>query len=164
MGRPISVWPDVAAAKRPVPQYFVRRMDKKDLSESDICMKFIDPAIAGAGWSLQTQVRREVTFTDGKVIVRGKLWKRGKRKRADYVLFWKKNLPLAVTLYAVLVRTFYLASCRAPSRYVPNIMNEAGSVCIVPASSSPPGAAGVSASTPSRARCWCLSSPFRAGR
>jgi len=71
-------------------------MDKKGLSESDICMKFIDPAIDRAGWNLQTQVRREVTFTDGKVIVRGKLWKRGKRKRADYVLFWKKNLPLAV--------------------------------------------------------------------
>ena len=41
-------------------------------------------------------MRRELTFTDGKVIVRGKLWKRGKKKRADYVLYWKKNLPLAV--------------------------------------------------------------------
>ena len=71
-------------------------MNKMGLSESDICMKFINPAIEAAGWNLQTQVRRELTFTDGKVIVRGKLWKRGKQKRADYVLFWKKNLPLAV--------------------------------------------------------------------
>ena len=71
-------------------------MSKRDLSESDICMRYIDPAIADAGWNVQTQVRRELTFTDGKVIVRGKLWKRGKRKRADYVLFWKKNLPIAV--------------------------------------------------------------------
>ncbi len=71
-------------------------MSKKGLSESDICMKFINPAIETAGWDLQTQVRRELTFTDGKVIVRGKLWKRGKKKRADYVLYWKKNLPIAV--------------------------------------------------------------------
>jgi type I restriction enzyme R subunit len=71
-------------------------MDMKGLSESDICMKFINPAIEAAGWDLQSQVRRELTFTDGKIIVRGKLWKRGKRKRADYVLYWMKNLPIAV--------------------------------------------------------------------
>jgi type I restriction enzyme R subunit len=48
-------------------------MGKKGLTESDICMKFIDPAIVQAGWNVQTQVRREVTFTDGKAIVRGKV-------------------------------------------------------------------------------------------
>src|SRR5262245_50382726 len=69
---------------------------KAGLTETDICMKFITPAIERAGWDLQTQVRREVTFTDGKVIVRGKMWKRGKRKRADYVLVWDRSLPIAV--------------------------------------------------------------------
>ena len=59
-------------------------------------MRFITPAIEEAGWDKQRQIRREVTFTAGRVIVRGKLVARGKKKRADYLLFWKKNIPLAV--------------------------------------------------------------------
>ena len=49
-----------------------------------------------AGWDIQTQVREEVTFTDGRIIVRGKLHSRGKRRRADYVLYYQKNQPIAV--------------------------------------------------------------------
>ena len=71
-------------------------MDKKSLSEADICMKYINPAIEKAGWDLQRQVRREYGFTAGRIIVRGKLVARGKRKRADYVLYRQKNLPLAI--------------------------------------------------------------------
>lgn len=41
-------------------------MDKKTLSERDICTKFIAPAIAQAGWDIQRQVREEVTFTKGR--------------------------------------------------------------------------------------------------
>jgi type I restriction enzyme R subunit len=41
-------------------------------------------------------VREEVTFTKGRVIVRGKLHTRGKQKRADYVLYYAPNLPIAV--------------------------------------------------------------------
>ncbi|WP_119306139.1 EcoAI/FtnUII family type I restriction enzme subunit R [Cohaesibacter haloalkalitolerans] len=70
--------------------------NKTDLSERDICSKFITPAIVAAGWDLQTQVLEEKTLTDGRVIVRGKLVSRGKRKRADYVLYAKPNIPLAV--------------------------------------------------------------------
>jgi type I restriction enzyme R subunit len=70
--------------------------DKKSLTERDICTKFINPAIEKAGWDIQTQVREEVYLTAGKVIVRGKLVSRGKSKRADYVLYRKPNLPLAV--------------------------------------------------------------------
>ena len=72
------------------------RMDKKLLSERDICTKFITPALERAGWNIQTQIREEYFFTDGKVIVRGKTVTRGKRKRADYVLFYKPNVPVAV--------------------------------------------------------------------
>ena len=71
-------------------------MNKKHLNEAEICDAFITPAIIGAGWDQRTQVRREYTFTAGRVIVRGKLGSRGKKKRADYLLFYQTNLPLAV--------------------------------------------------------------------
>ena len=71
-------------------------MDKKSLSERDICTKFITPALERAGWNIQTQVREEVTFTAGRIIVRGKTVTRGKPKRADYVLYYKPNIPIAV--------------------------------------------------------------------
>ncbi len=71
-------------------------IDKKSLSERDICTKFINPAIEQAGWDLQVQVREELSFTNGRVIVRGKLITRGKSKRADYVLYFKPGLPVAV--------------------------------------------------------------------
>jgi type I restriction enzyme R subunit len=71
-------------------------MDKKQLSERDICTKFITPALRQAGWDEQMQLREEVTFTKGRVIVRGKLVTRGKCKRADYILYYKPNIPLVV--------------------------------------------------------------------
>ncbi|MBO5739105.1 DEAD/DEAH box helicase family protein [bacterium] len=71
-------------------------MDKKSLSERDICTKFITPAIIEAGWDRNAQIREEVSFTAGKVIVRGKLVSRGKQKRADYILYYKNNIPIAI--------------------------------------------------------------------
>jgi type I restriction enzyme R subunit len=71
-------------------------MDKRGLSERDICTKFITPAVQAAGWDLITQIREEVTFTAGRVLVRGKLAARGKAKRADYVLYYRPNQPIAV--------------------------------------------------------------------
>jgi type I restriction enzyme R subunit len=71
-------------------------MDKKELSERDICTKFITPALRKAGWDELTQLREEVSFTKGRVIVRGQMVKRGKAKRADYILYYKPNIPLAV--------------------------------------------------------------------
>ncbi|WP_439554165.1 EcoAI/FtnUII family type I restriction enzme subunit R [Flavobacterium macrobrachii] len=70
-------------------------MDKKSLSERDICSKFITPALQQAGWNIQTQVLEEVSFTDGKIYVRGKLTTRGERKRADYLLYYQDN-PIAI--------------------------------------------------------------------
>jgi type I restriction enzyme, R subunit len=69
---------------------------KKDLSERDICTKFINPALVQAGWDLLSQVREEVAFTKGRIIVRGKLVTRGKAKRADYILYYKPNIPIAL--------------------------------------------------------------------
>lgn len=71
-------------------------MNKKELSERDICTKYIAPAIQAAGWDIHSQVREELTFTDGRIIVRGRMHTRGERRRADYVLFHQKNQPLAV--------------------------------------------------------------------
>jgi type I restriction enzyme R subunit len=71
-------------------------MDKKQLSERDICTKFITPALRQAGWDELTQLREEVGFTKGRIIVRGRIVKRGKAKRADYILYYKPNIPLAV--------------------------------------------------------------------
>ena len=70
--------------------------DKKSLSERDICTKFITPAIIGAGWDLHTQIREEVSFTKGRIIVRGRLHTRGELKREDYILYYKSNIPVAV--------------------------------------------------------------------
>ena len=71
-------------------------MSKKDLSEQDICLRYITPALENSGWDKMKQIRTEYTFTDGQVIVRGNITVRGKRKRADYLLSYKSNLPLAV--------------------------------------------------------------------
>ena len=70
-------------------------MNKKTLSETDICTKFITPALKRAGWDSDSQILQEVSFTDGKIYVRGKLTARGERKRADYILYYQDN-PIAV--------------------------------------------------------------------
>ena len=74
-------------------------MNKKALTEADIRTKFITPALVGPNsdkWNVMTQIREEAYFTKGRVIVRGKTVKRGKAKKADYILSYKSNLPLAV--------------------------------------------------------------------
>jgi type I restriction enzyme R subunit len=70
-------------------------MNKRSLSESDICDRFISPALVSAGWD-ETRWRREYPFTAGRIIVRGELIARGKQKRADYLIFYKSNIPIAV--------------------------------------------------------------------
>lgn len=71
-------------------------MNKSELSERDICTKFINPAIKKAGWNMKRQVREEVSFTDGRIIVQGKLHARGTRKRADYILYYQPNKAIAI--------------------------------------------------------------------
>ncbi|MDX9856131.1 MAG: DEAD/DEAH box helicase family protein [Candidatus Moranbacteria bacterium] len=71
-------------------------MANKNLSEQDICSKFILPAVTKAGWDLQEQIREQYTFTAGRIIVHGKTVKRGDQKRADFILFYKPNMPIAL--------------------------------------------------------------------
>ncbi len=67
---------------------------KRALSETDICDRFITPALHQAGW-LRERILREHSFTDGRIIVRGRLVSRGRRRRADYLLN-HEGVPLAV--------------------------------------------------------------------
>lgn len=70
-------------------------MSKRELSEEDIKARYITPAVERAGWD-KKQIRYEYAFTAGRIILRGQVTARGKRRRADYVLFYKTNFPLAV--------------------------------------------------------------------
>ena len=71
-------------------------MNKKNLTERDICTKFLTPAVKDAGWDVMSQIREEVFFTKGRIIVRGKLVTRGKAKFADYILYCKPNIPIVL--------------------------------------------------------------------
>jgi type I restriction enzyme, R subunit len=74
-------------------------MKKKALTEADIRTKFITPALdkdKQGSWDLMTQLLEEHYFTKGRVIVRGKTVHRGEAKKADYLLFYKPNIPIAV--------------------------------------------------------------------
>lgn len=71
-------------------------MNKQQLTEQEIRTRYITPAIQGAGWK-PNQIREEVYLTDGRIIVRGALAMRSQqRKRADYILYHKPNVPLAI--------------------------------------------------------------------
>jgi type I restriction enzyme R subunit len=80
-------------------------LDKKTLSERDICTKYITPALQKAGWNIETQILEEVSFTDGKIFVRGKLTARGKRKRADYILYYNSNRLQSLKQRIILIRS-----------------------------------------------------------
>ena len=71
---------------------------KAQLSETDICDRFITPALVQAGWTREQHILREYTLRPGRVVVRGQASHRDKASmlRADYVLFHKPNVPLAV--------------------------------------------------------------------
>lgn len=70
--------------------------EKKELSEMDIRTKYITPAIESAGWNKFSQLREEYAVTKGRIIARGKTCKREAPLKADYVLFYKPNKPIAI--------------------------------------------------------------------
>jgi len=70
--------------------------NKRELSEADICTQYILPALVRAGWDISKQVREQVYFTDGRIYVQGNKTKRGTGKKADYILYHKPNIPLAI--------------------------------------------------------------------
>ncbi|MBE6094735.1 MAG: DEAD/DEAH box helicase [Schwartzia succinivorans] len=71
-------------------------MNKRDLSEADIRTKYIMPAIVKAGWDVMTQIREEYKVTKGRIIAKGDTVKRETPLKADYVLFYRANQPIAV--------------------------------------------------------------------
>ena len=71
-------------------------VNKKELSERDICTKFILPSLVKAGWDVEKQIREELSFTDGRIVVKGNKTVRGEGKRADYILYMKPNIPIAI--------------------------------------------------------------------
>lgn len=71
-------------------------MNKKSLSERDICTKFITPAVEKSGRNKLTQLLEEVLFTIGKIYVCDKLSVRENNKRADYILYNRPNIQIAI--------------------------------------------------------------------
>ena len=71
-------------------------MKKSGLTETDIRTKYITPALVDAGWDLQKQIREEKYFTDGRIRVRGAMAKRDTGKKVDYILYYKRGIPLAI--------------------------------------------------------------------
>jgi len=71
-------------------------MKKSELTEADIRSKFITPASLKSGWDLQKQIREEKYFTAGRIRVRDSVAKREKGKKADYILYYKRGIQLAV--------------------------------------------------------------------
>ena len=64
-------------------------------TEADACRTYVVPALYAAGWS-DEQIREQVSFTPGRIIVAGGTVRRGKRKRADYLLSYLRDRPIAV--------------------------------------------------------------------
>lgn len=71
-------------------------LTKKDLTEEDIKLKYITPALQKAGWDIKSQIRCEYYYTAGKINVRENVAQRSKGKKVDYLLSYKSNLPIAI--------------------------------------------------------------------
>ena len=71
-------------------------IDKKQMTEEDIKLNYITPALLDRGWKNKITMETKVQFTDGKINLRGNLFMRGTPKRADYVLYLNANNPIAI--------------------------------------------------------------------
>lgn len=88
-----------AISQEPASGTSPKGMNKKALTEADIRTKFITPALdkdKHGSWDVMTQLLEEHYFTKGRVIVRGQTVHRGEAKKADFILFYKPNIPIAV--------------------------------------------------------------------
>lgn len=65
------------------------------LTEADTCRTYVLPALYAAGWT-DDQIREQLTFTPGRIVIAGGKVKRGKPKRLDYLLSYSRDFPLAV--------------------------------------------------------------------
>ena len=71
-------------------------ISKKDMSEEDIKLNFITPALLSRGWKDKITMETKVQFTDGKVNIKGNLVSRDPAKKADYILYINANNPIAI--------------------------------------------------------------------
>ena len=77
--------------------YFTPSADDLLLSEEDIKLRYITPAITSKDWSLtDISMEARVKLTDGKINLRGNLVARGKAKFADYMLYYNRATPIAI--------------------------------------------------------------------
>ena len=77
--------------------YSVLSMDIHSLSEEDIKLRFITPAILSKGWAFEDiSMEMRVKLTDGKINLKGNLVARSKPKYADYVLYYNRATPIAI--------------------------------------------------------------------
>lgn len=69
---------------------------KHQMSEEDIKANFITPALESSGWKNGKDILYEYSFTDGRIEVHGERATRNKKKFTDYLLYYKKDFPIAV--------------------------------------------------------------------
>lgn len=69
---------------------------KSQMTEEDVKLNFITPALVNRGWNNKITMETMVKFTDGKINLRGNLVTRSNPKKADYILYFCANNPIAV--------------------------------------------------------------------
>lgn len=71
-------------------------LDKKQMTEEDIKLNFITPALLSKGWKDKITMETKVCFTDGKINLKGNIVSREAPKKADYILYVNKERPIAI--------------------------------------------------------------------
>jgi len=67
------------------------------LNEADTCRKYVTPLLQAAWWDRAPhRLNEQVTFTDGRIVVAGQRARRRPGKRADYILRYRPDMPIAV--------------------------------------------------------------------
>ncbi len=71
-------------------------LSKKLMSEEDIKLNYITPALIDSGWKNKITMETAVKFTDGRINIQGNIVAREKPKKADYILYINSNNPIAI--------------------------------------------------------------------
>ena len=72
-------------------------MREGTMTEADTCREYVTPKLVEAGWGAAPHsIGEQRTFTNGRIIVAGGKVRRGQQKRADYLLYYRRDYPLAV--------------------------------------------------------------------
>lgn len=71
-------------------------LSKKQMTEEDIKLNYITPAIDRSGWQNGVNITMETKITDGRINLTGNIAFREKPKKADYILYLNKYHPIAI--------------------------------------------------------------------